>query len=341
MINSPDLISKPDRQRMTAAGLTQEILDGILDERFVEIFRTRALRFWVQDTLDVNYRALCLARPEDKEDEARRASKAAKTAEGVSAGECSRLYCESAESAQSPIVPPTLTLARAGSASSMPPSLLQRCVLRPDTPPALPNHTALYKACAVPVLLDCWPNFVEEEDSSVNFSALANGRVDDGGDFHSGYLATYWVPDAGVAEYHRQYAAARCRRAATCVVRILVPDAYLASVKVVRLVDERRWKEYVWHCRRWRVGAPEGFEELHHADVVVGNICTVEDERLRCGRLEDVHSDIGAGDVLRSEDGQRAVQWCFKDGRGSGPLLETAVQGKVHLDVFENENLAW
>jgi hypothetical protein len=48
----------PPAQAMTQIGLTQQIQDAILDPRFSAIFGTETLRFWIDDTLRINYLTL-------------------------------------------------------------------------------------------------------------------------------------------------------------------------------------------------------------------------------------------------------------------------------------------
>jgi hypothetical protein len=43
---------------MTQIGLTQQMQDAILDPRFSTIFGTETLRFWIDDTLRINYLTL-------------------------------------------------------------------------------------------------------------------------------------------------------------------------------------------------------------------------------------------------------------------------------------------
>ncbi|GAB7339913.1 hypothetical protein MBLNU457_6439t1 [Dothideomycetes sp. NU457] len=327
-INIASLLNKTDRQRMTATGLQQCIQDAILDERFETIFRTVHLQHWIRDTLDINYRELCTRRPVDEEEESEDVALRALVAAEAGDGD---VHCASAESGESDIVRPTITLAQGQTPSSLPPALLQRCTLTPEPPPVPPGHTALYKACAVPTLIEGCPH-VLDDDSSVHLSALADW--DSIGDFHSGWPATYWVPDRGVAELYREYIAARCAKAATCVVRVLVPDTWLAGVKVQSLLgDEGRWKESVVQCRRGRGMFHEEEGVLERADVVVGYVCTV-DRRFWGRTFKDVQAATVAVDPLKTEDGRKAVQWCFDRGRA---YLSDAVQGKLHFDVFEEE----
>jgi hypothetical protein len=57
-INSARFDILSDREKMTKLGIRKEVQDAILDERFMNVFGTQTLQFWIEDTIRVNYTTL-------------------------------------------------------------------------------------------------------------------------------------------------------------------------------------------------------------------------------------------------------------------------------------------
>lgn len=173
----------PPRHAMTLIGLTPQFQDAILDPRFSHIFLTETTKFWIDDTLRINYLTLLLLQSRLKNHANRVIAKKAKK------GSLQVIF-DNQPAAPSPM---TATLNMTSEDHHLP----QTYVTVQTASPILPNHVVLYKAkAAVEMGAPQWIR----DDGSVNMMAIQT-RL--GGDFNGGAGASYWTPEAETAEEYR------------------------------------------------------------------------------------------------------------------------------------------
>jgi hypothetical protein len=249
----------PPAQAMTQIGLTQQIQDAILDPRFSAIFGTETLRFWIDDTLRVNYLTLMQLLYRLKKHATRSIAKKKKAKRAKLEGV---FPPKTLPSSQQAITTATLNV--------MPEDhYLPKNFVTVDKPSeVLEDHYVLYKAKAATDMGD-WI----QDDGSLDMSTIAtHGR----GDFNHVNIAWYWTPEAETAEEYRAWAARRSPWSDTWVIQIQIPKTFIDSLRQQDLWYSKDWKEYVWYCRKKR-GPPEKFNSYWQAggaELIKGHICS-------------------------------------------------------------------
>lgn len=199
----------PPRQAMTLLGLTPKFQDAILDPHFSHVFLTETIKFWVDDTLRINYLALLQLQSRLKNHANRTIVEKAKRGS---------LEVDFQSAAPSPTIA-TLNM------TSEDHHLPSTYVSVQNASPILPNHYVLYKAKSAAEMAE--PQWIGD-DGSVNMRALATRA---GGDFNDWGFASYWTPEAETAEHYRAWAARRCSWTDTWVIRIQIPATFIDSLR--------------------------------------------------------------------------------------------------------------
>jgi hypothetical protein len=206
---------------------------------------------------------------------------------------------------------------------SMDKKLWEHCEVIDHPPEELDDYTILYKAMASTSSLDSHPLFMD--DGTLNISTLSSPR---GGDFNGQDSAVYLTPQRQTAELYRRYISLRCPYSSTYLVCLSIPNIFLSSLRMEEVYFSETWKELIWCCRR-KQPVPEHLQHLGKADVVKGYICTKPDiARLS---LQDLPSKVTEDDIFVHEDGQKGIQWCFREEKVREVM---GLGAQVHVGVF-------
>lgn len=194
-----------------------------------------------------------------------------------------------------------------------------------DSPPdVIEEHTILYKA--IPFTS---PLFLE--DGTLDISTLASPR---GNDFNTSHSAIYLYPHRCTAEHFRKYLSLRCPYSSTHLLSINIPDHLIASLQIEELWYGEAWKEYIWHCKT-KSPLPEHLQYLARADLVKGHICTKPPSEIARLRLDNLDAEVRESDVFVLPNGEKAIQWCFKEDEFRRIMEGLEGKGRVHVEVFE------
>ncbi|KAF2012744.1 hypothetical protein BU24DRAFT_395869 [Aaosphaeria arxii CBS 175.79] len=305
------------RQMMTVFGIRTDIQDAILDPAFEQIFETETLKFWIRDTLRINYwtlekvltdlvdhAKLLLATKEDNDTKVDDSISSKPSAESSipTRGEypCVRRW-----------------------AGTFP----QEHVSIDDTvQPTPPGFHVLYKGRAHEE--EHYRSFISET-GELDFSVI---RIWEGGDFNPWDDAVYFATDRETAEMYRGYAALRCKHSETMIIRLLVPDTFVASLDKEEILYSEDWKTCVWAGRKGCDSLPSKFDDFYDAELVVGHVSKATSEIFNEMKLGDVQERVSEGHVLIISSG-KAVQWAFL-GKDVRKRLGAEVKGRIHIDVF-------
>jgi hypothetical protein len=305
-------------QAMTQIGLTQQIQDAILDPRFSAIFGTKTLRFWIDDTLRINYLTLMQLLHRLKKHATRSIAKK-KKAKRAKLNDVFPLKTSSSQQATTTatlnVIPEDYYLPKNFVAVDKPSEVLE-------------DHYVLYKAKAATDMGD-WI----QDDGSLEMNIIATHSGDD---FNHANAASYWTPEAETAEEYRAWAARRSPWSDTWVIQIQIPKAFIDSLRQQDLWFSKDWKEYVWYCRK-RIRPPEKFNSYWHAggaELIKGHICSTFHSITRI-RKEEVQTKITEDNVLLIGS-DRATQWVFMQ-YDSIERLGTEIRGKIHIEITSAE----
>jgi hypothetical protein len=309
----------PPTQAMTLIGLTQPIQDAIFDPRFSAIFGTKTLRFWIDDTLRINYLTLIQLLYRLKKHATRSIAKK-KTAKRAKLNDVFSLKTSSSQQAT------TIT-----TLNVMPEDhyLPQNFVAVDKPSEVLEDHYVLYKAKAATDMGD-WI----QDDGSLQMSAIA---IHGGGDFNHVNAAWYWTLEAETAEKYRAWAAGRSPWSDTWVIQIQIPKTFIDSLRQQDLWYSKDWKEYVWYCRK-QIRPPEKFNSYWQAgetELIKGHICSTFHSSITRIRKEEVQTKITEDNVLLIGSG-KATQWAFMQ-YDSIERLGAEIRGKIHIEITSAE----
>jgi hypothetical protein len=312
----------PPAQAMTQIGLTQTMQDAILDPRFSTIFGTETLRFWIDDTLRINYLTLMqlLRRLKNHATGSIAKKKMAKRAklEGVFPPKTSSFPQQATTTATLNVMPEDYYLPKDFVAVDTPSEVLE-------------DHYVLYKAKAAAEMGD--PQWIQD-DGSLEMSAIATHG---GGDFNHLNAAWYWTPEAETAEMYRAWAARRCPWSDTWVLRIQIPKTFIDSLRQQDLWYSKDWKEYVWYCRK-KIRPPEKFNSYWQAgevELIKGHICSTFHSSITRIKKDEVQTKITEDNVLLIGS-DRATQWAFMQD-DSIERLGAEIRGKIHIEITSAE----
>ena len=300
----------PPAQAMTQIGLTQQIQDAILDPRFSAIFGTKTLRFWIDDTLRINYLTLIQLLHRLKKHATRSIAKK-KKAKRAKLNDVFPLKTSSSQQATTTatfnVMPEDYYLPKNFVAVDKPSEVLE-------------DHYVLYKAKAAIDMGD-WI----QDDGSLQMSTI---ETHSGGDFNHRNTALYWTPEAETAEEYRAWAARRSPWSDTWVIQIQIPKTFIDSLRQQDLWYSKNWKEYLWYCRK-KAEPPEKFNsywQAEGAELIKGHICSTFHSSIT--RItEDNVLLIGSG---------RATQWVFMQ-YDSIKRLGAEIRGKIHIEITSAE----
>ena len=166
---------RPAIETMASMGLRQDFQNALTDPRFESIQGTETLRFWIEDTLRINYLTMIVLQGRLK-----------KTAELIKAGKkkgkraslphAASIFQPEASSSQSPSTTTTLSMTAANQSIPEQHNLPATYVSVEAAGPILHDHVVLYKARAA-----CDMEDLILEDGRFNLSSL---QTYSGGDFN-------------------------------------------------------------------------------------------------------------------------------------------------------------
>jgi hypothetical protein len=309
----------PPAQAMTQIGLTQQIQDAILDPRFSAIFGTETLRFWIDDTLRINYLTLVQFLHRLKKHATCSIAKKKKTKRA----KLNDIFSLKTSSSQQATTTATLNV--------MPEDdYLPKNFVTVDKPSeVLEDHYVLYKAKAVTDMGD-WIR----DDGSLDMNTIATYG---GGDFNHANAALYWTPETETAEEYRAWAARRSPWSDTWVIQIQIPKTFIDSLRQQDLWYSKDWNEYLWYCRK-KSRPPEKFNSYWQAggvELIKGHICSTFHSSITRIRKEEVQTKITEANVLLIGSG-RATQWVFMQD-DSIERLGAEIRGKIHIEITSAE----
>jgi hypothetical protein len=309
----------PPAQAMTQIGLTQQMQDAILDPRFSTIFGTETLRFWIDDTLRINYLTLIQLLRRLKNHATGSVAKKKKT---------KRAKLEDASPLKT--LPSSQQATTTATLNVMPEDhyLPKNFVTTDEPSEVLEDHYVLYKAKAASEMGD--PQWIQD-DGSLEMTTYG------GGDFNYANLVSYWTPEAETAEVYRAWTARRCSWSDTWVIRIQIPKTFIDSLRQQDLWYSKDWKEYVWYCRK-KVKPPEKFNSYWQAggaELIKGHIYSTFHSPITRIKKEEAQTKITEDDVLLISSG-RATQWVFTQ-YDSIERLGAEIRGKIHIEITSAE----
>lgn len=323
-LNFQPLKDLPATHAMTGLGITDELQASLTDVQFSQLFRSQTLQYWLRDTMKIRYSSLtklqerlklCAIQTLAKKKEKRR-PKIAGVFEPASSSSFTQLplnvSVSSNISIEGNILPSTYVAIQ-------------------STPAALPDHYILYKGKAV-------GNMDEEafvsEDGSINMLSV---RTEVGGDFNPEMPAWYWSKELETAEQYRRWGEARCPWAATWIIQLQVPKAFIDSLRKEQLWYSPDWKEYVWYCRKSGSAGtlPAKFDKLWkagRAQLIEGHICARAPAVIPRIKKEEVQEKILEDDAMQFA-GRKASQSVFMNVEVV-QRLALVVLGKVHIEIY-------
>jgi len=316
---------RPAIETMASMGLRQDFQNALTDPRFESIQGTETLRFWIEDTLRINYLTMIVLQGRLK-----------KTAELIKAGKkkgkraslphAASIFQPEASSSQSPSTTATLSMTAANQSIPEQHNLPATYVSVEAAGPILHDHVVLYKARAA-----CDMEDLILEDGRFNLSSL---QTYSGGDFNHLRGAWYWTPERECAETYREWVERRCPWSETWVIRIQAPKACFNTLKHEELWYGYDWKEYLWHCRKKRPPPSKYDKFWESADLVKGHICTKVSSVVLHVKKEKLQTAITDDFVMTLAGGAKATQWVFMKDTSFGLILEQAL-GKTHIDITQ------
>ncbi|KAF2226652.1 hypothetical protein BDZ85DRAFT_52838 [Elsinoe ampelina] len=299
-------------------GLRPEFRDAVLNPRFDDIFGTRGLLFWTQDTLKLRFRSMQLLR---------RRLRAGAARERRNRTRVRRTPGAAYDPIPGPAGRPAVGGAITATISSGTQFLPAACVEVTQAGQDLPGHRILYNGKAVSEMLD---NDFIREDGTVNMNALLSAA---GGDFNSLALALYWTPQKDVAEKYRDYAADRATDSETWLIKIQVPQAFIDTLNMHGLYFGNDWKEFVWTCRGMKI-IPANLAWLLNGDGIEGHTCHRRTDALTAIPRQDIQRTMTRDDFVMSALNGGARQWVLTNIQQHAEAMGVAIRGKIHIDVF-------
>lgn len=296
----------PPRQAMTLIGLTPQFQDAILDPRFSQIFSTETTKFWIDDTLRINYLTLLQLQSRLKNHADRSIAEKAKR------GSREAIFQPAAPS------PVTASLNTRSEDHHLP----ETYVTVQDASPVLPNHYVLYKAKSAVEMGE--PRWIKD-DGSIDMRVIETYR----GEFNGTDRAVYWTPEAETAEEYRAWTSRRCPWSDTWVIRIQLPATFIDSLRQVPLWYSREWKEYVWHCRK-QEDPPDSY---CGADIIIGHMSKSTTTPLTRIKQAEVQTAMTEHNLLTIGP-RSATQWAFVHSENIHRLQrELLLRGSLHIDI--------
>lgn len=339
--NVPDATSGEDDWDacMKALGINDKTRAAILLPEFEDIRYTATCRFWVKDTLKLNYEAL-----EDLDDNLRMAAARIQHSKKVPR---SRTAPHSLiTSSSSPINPatesrsfaplsppsePTVTLPEAKSStnplSSEGNESSVHAAAATVAPVSLPGHTILWRACS---RRDA-EAFYNHHTQEINLHVISTYP----GDFSASRVVASWTPQKETADRYAQWAKHTAKDEEIAIIQVAVPEVFTRTLTTEYLWfgDRERstdlWKKVIWHCRRG-VEFPEELDHLTQKDLLIGHIASGKHRKYE--RMAH-YNQIDEGDVLTIEvdgTGRKSVQWIFQTSKAKRGFQEHC-QGKVWI----------
>ena len=315
-------------QQLDRLGLNSQTIDGILDKGYRDICGTQTLAFWVEDTLRANYH--CLEETIYGLKRYVAAASEERDVENMVAADVEIPY-------STPLLP-------------------REHVSVQKRGPILKNHVTLWVGRSPYTSQGehfTWPELVDE-DGGINMRFLES--LERRGDFNRDKSAYYFTSDKETAEKFRQYAALRCPKVETWLIRFQVSVKYIKGLTQRHLQYGDTFKDYVWHCRNTSgASMREKNKTLSGKQLIKGPICTSTVPSM--WKTKDGFEKTSLGDcnllylakrktfreiLARGENllppGQRpkATQWAFIDqsaDRSDLNRLGQEIRGKIHIEV--------
>lgn len=318
-------------------GLKKEFQDAILDPRFVCIFETEPLKFWIKDTLASRYHTIVYLQRRCRNMTLRggggQGHRKKKSRPSLPT-DLSVFERGQGGPSNVPAQDPTESLSMSAIAKNL--NFPENTVRIGAPAAALDDHHVFYKGLAAHTDEDM--PFVGP-DGSINLTSIDTPAC---GDFNARKLASCWTPEEATAELYRGYAERRDVLAETWIISIQVPKSVMETLRKMSLWYSADWKEYVWLCRRKALQLPSKFDELSNAQVIEGHICRKLPQIIARIKPENVQTTINEDFCLfyKGQDGKmvKCTQLVFI-GDDTMVQLSKAVRGKVHIDVYASSTL--
>ncbi|RMZ80401.1 hypothetical protein DV738_g2895, partial [Chaetothyriales sp. CBS 135597] len=322
-LQGPAYRALPPRQAVEAVGLDKITQDTLLDPYFSDIFSTQDLCYWIKDTLKMRYVTLQQLQDRLKAQAAAIIQEAKKkdTERASLKDDCPHV----ADNIQQQVASQAINAVISMTFDTLPSNQITIVTEEPDA--TIPGHTTLYNGKGVSELIGNGPWIAE--DGNLEMGCLANRP---GGDFSFDVLAHYWTCNKAVAEKYRLWAARRDCMNQSVIIRIQVPDTFLASLNTQELWYSPDWKEFVWLCRKLR-RPPAKFQHLLNAELIRGHICQGMGQVITNIDQHNVQTRISEDHIMRvPETNEKAKQFAFISSDVYYRLGD-AVRGKLFVDV--------
>ncbi|KAL2428836.1 hypothetical protein ABEF95_008412 [Exophiala dermatitidis] len=339
----PAFRNMPPAQALERVGIQKSVQDALLDPDFTALLYTQDLHYWLRDTLTTNYATLIRLQDRLKNHAIRSvARKKQKRAADLRQPQSQITACASSSTPGThELVPevtanPTLNLTPED--HNLPRNQVQLLLPSDQEPDPIipPGYTALYKGKAACDMPDgrSWI----QEDGTFAMAALWTLP---GGDFNFDSVAHYWTPEKETAEQYRSWAARRSPYSETWLIRILVSDSFVHSLKKATLWYSPDWKQYVWHCKKHRRLPPKFDSGTAGVDVIQGHICTGNTAPINTipehARITEEHVlQVPVGNKKNKKKQQKATQWAFVHWDAIKRLEEEIAApggGRIHIDI--------
>ncbi|KAF3766123.1 hypothetical protein M406DRAFT_351339 [Cryphonectria parasitica EP155] len=313
----------PDSEALSLMGINSYLQAVFTDPQHADMMRTETLHYWVCDTLRLNY--LTISELHDRCHRFVERGRPSKKKARKSLSETTNLYQppqSQGESSSAQTQRPVTTEPRYLDRVQLP----EGCVYDEGSYTVLPDHYVLYKAqasCEV-------GRYFLQAAGNVGIKSIARSS---GGDFNYVNDAWYFTLEQATAEEYRAWAALRCPKSETWIIRIQVPKTFIASLRMEYLWYGADWKNYVWHCKQKFI-PPQRFDRLwQNTDLIKGHICSALPSKIERISREDIQDSMTPDSVLKLPNSrQKCTQWAFMHVSVAMRLAEE-IQGKVQIEI--------
>ncbi|PBP22641.1 hypothetical protein BUE80_DR006567 [Diplocarpon rosae] len=262
MLETPALWDKRVEIALQAVGISDELSLVLLDPEFAQIFNSKTLLFWLEDTIKMQYQTLEDLLAKLKNEAIRTLGKKNKNKRPKTIGTLDEQ--PTATNAKSSV---TSTTSASNQLGFLPSTFV---VIESQAPPIRPNQHVWYKGRGVTGIRN--PLFLD--NGGINMLSI---KTEMGGDFNQCKLAWYFSPEKEAAELYRSWAARRNAHAESWNIRFEVPATFVDTLHKAQLWYSRDWKEFMWRCKKGPTSRmPAKFDRFAKpglAQLIEGHIC--------------------------------------------------------------------
>ncbi|KAL8854171.1 MAG: hypothetical protein Q9221_001094 [Calogaya cf. arnoldii] len=310
----------PPREAMTMMGITTSIQDRILNGRFENIRLTQPIVFWVQNTIEINYKTLLVLQKRLKTAANFTHAKKKKKRESLQAATFQPGAKDEAPTG-------TATVSRPGVSAfqNLPEAHVTVAEARPKDKA---DFYTLFKGKAAAEMGD-WIG----ADVAISLDGL---RTYSGGDFNVSEAAYYWTLEHGTAEEYCNYAGERCSYSEIWLISVQLRKTYVDSLRTKSLWYGHDWKEFVWCCRKTRIPPPR-YDDFYKGDekaqLIKGHVCKNGSNLIMNIKAEDVQTRITPDNVMTIPGSDiKSTQWYFI-GLETMAQFDEEAKGRFHIDI--------